>query len=230
MRRTLVPALLLVLASLAFAAQAAPTIKPTVKTDVARAAARRIEAAKIPTLAAHLKPLARSVDGLLPKLQTSDPAPADPPASTEPALSAEELALDVVEITPGRLGTPQVGVWIHGTIETWGVASNRAFWVPDVEHVVFSPVVPWIAGRALLVECRGKFAEPSKVTYSRWSYAKYAMEELGSLVVDIAGDDQLSFVVPPAPLEGWERLWIRIEDADGAGAWLKFERCTFTRL
>jgi hypothetical protein len=206
---------------------AKPTAKSPVKTAEARAAATRIAAGKIPKLVKFSKPRTRAIDDM----HVTPQSPKTPPQS-EPLLSAEELAVEVVELTPRALHTPQIGTEFHGFFQNWGVDYHQAIWVRPSEsgYITFSPVVPWIVGHSLLVECTGVFKNASKVTYGRWSLAKQGSEDLGELVVDIAGDDQLSFVVPSAPIDGWERLFIRVEDNGGSGFDQKYLHCKFTRL
>jgi hypothetical protein len=235
MGRAIVPLLFLALTATTVTADAAPltkpiatsTARPAAKTAEARAAATRIAAGKIPKLVKYSKPKPRAVDNT----HVMPQSPETPPQS-EPPLSAEELAVEVVELTPRALHSPQIGTDFHGYLQTWGLDRNQAVWVRQSESgwISFSTVVPWIVGRSLLVECTGFFKGASKVTYGRWSLAKLESQDLGSLVVDIAGDDQLSFVVPSAPIDGWERLFIRVEDDSSSGFDQQYKHCKFTRM
>ena len=219
------PILALVLATGAFAtlANLAAEAKPKIPS-IRGEAKLRIEARSIPTLPKLKTPKLRA----LASLQLA--APASSPAGGQPTLGAALLAEDVVLFTFERLGSPQVGVTFGGSLSTWGVGWDRWLTVRPEDHFAFWPVAAWINDRSLLVECEGTFPEAYEVTYGRYSTTTPAAEDLGSVTVDLAGNDLLAFVIPPAALDGWERMFVRIEDANEQGIASTYGRCTLTRL
>lgn len=208
---------------------AAVPVKLRPQSVASRAATTRIAERKIPKLVKHAKPKLHDISTLMPAMPAVT-KPIAPAPSNEPTLTAEELAVEVVDVTPRALHSPQIGTWHTSWLATFGPYTG--FWLrPDHnESISFASAVSWITGHSLLVECAGTFSEPMAVSYTRSSMTKGTYEELGKLVVDLEGEDLLAFVVPAAKLDGWERLVVTIVDADAKGPYAVVDKCTFTRL
>ena len=227
----LVASLVLAL-SLPSIALAAPKVKPRPVSPAATAAKARIAGRNIPKVVKFAKPkptdLASIFPGAAVAVNPGVPKAGTPPLPTEPVLTTEELAVDIVELTPDSLHSPQVGTVFQGVVDTFGRLPGLSM-RPGESVILFAASAQWISGRSLLVECTGYFPEAQGISLWRTQTFENKGDHVGKLTVDLAGDT-LAFVVPSTQLAGWDRLSVRVSDADNVGYAARIDKCTLTRL
>ena len=145
------------------------------------------------------------------------------------ALSAEEMSVDVVEISAHRLGTPQAGVLARATVSAWGpFNAGNSIGVENGSTFEIYVQAAWVGSHTLRVDCRG-WLDAALVSWSRSSWTKHSAELVGEMILDQEGHESLSFIVPRTSLGGWEYLVIGMKNA-GDTYPLDFRSCTMTRL
>lgn len=198
--------------------------KPAITKPPITKAARAKPAPRITRLT---KPVALKLESLAGVVQPPDQSEFDP----EP-LTAEQLAVDTITLDGAQLGTPQIGMNLSGGIARgWPTPGFRGLILKTTSVLEVFVQLPWVGTHLLQVDCKGVNIEAMNVRYGRWSTGGFAAEGIGSMIIDQAGDDSLSFSIAGENHAPAEYLAIAISDADGKTVFgTIFKQCTFKRL